>query len=93
MHQNMFCLNYLSQSYKHNIIQIHNKLLWDSQHFTEYYWTFHEILTVTQNIVMDLNNVIRVKVLSVGGTQSPHGGQVPNVKVVDILIIRMCFVL
>jgi hypothetical protein len=49
----------------HNIIQIHNSVLWDWQYSVEYaphsdwmWGILHTILLVPQNIVMDLNNVM-----------------------------------
>ena len=56
---------FLIEISEHNIIQIHNNVLWDSRYFTEYFsnyiwmWgTFYEVLLVPQNIVMNLNNVM-----------------------------------
>ena len=50
----------------HNIIQIHKNVLWDSQYFAKKPLTFclHDemfckILSVPQNIVMDMNNVMQ----------------------------------
>ena len=57
--------NYVAQLGGHNIIQIHNNVLWDWQYSMEYssYFSpnvgiFHEILAVPHNIVMDLNNIM-----------------------------------
>jgi hypothetical protein len=56
----------LSTTCKHNIIQIHNKVLWDWQYFADYsshsdwMWViFCKILSVPQNTVMNLNIVMK----------------------------------
>ena len=52
----------------HNIIHIHNNVMWDRQHPTkysphvDYIWKiFREILSNPQNVVVDLNNVMAVQ--------------------------------
>ena len=41
-----------------NIIQIRNNALWDGPHLDWMWGIFYKILSVPQNIVMDLNNVM-----------------------------------
>ena len=60
-------INPLKGSKLHNIIQIHNNVLWDWLYFMEYsphsiwMWRiFYGILLVPQNTVMDLNNVMYI---------------------------------
>ena len=52
----------------HNIIQIHNNVMWDRQYFIKYSSNsqkckkysklFHEILSIPQNTVIDMTNVM-----------------------------------
>jgi hypothetical protein len=50
---------------KHNIIQIHNNVMWEWHYYTKYsshsdwMWEiFYKRMSVTHNIVMELNNVM-----------------------------------
>ena len=59
-----------NQVNQHNIIQIHDNVLWDLQHSTKYSWIFPHsywmwgilcrILSVLRNVIMDLNNVMKM---------------------------------
>ena len=55
---------YLSREGEHKIIQIPNNVLWNREYSTEYsrrFPTFSSILSVPQNTVMDLNNLMILK--------------------------------
>ena len=63
----LICLGNLYASCTHNIIHIHNIIMWDWQYYVEYsshsIWMreiFYKILLVPHNIVMDLNNVMQL---------------------------------
>ena len=60
-------VNYECQIPSHNIIHIHNIVLWDWQYYAknsphlDWMWRiFYIIFSVPQNIVMDLNNVMLI---------------------------------
>ena len=49
---------YLIMKYQHNIIQVHNNVMWDWM--WEYLGIICGILLVPHNIVMDMNNVVNL---------------------------------
>ena len=60
---NAFYLGVLEQ---HNIIQIHNNVMWDSQYYAEYvphlvwmWGIYYRIMSIPHNTVMDMNNVMK----------------------------------
>ena len=59
----MYVLRPMQYFIRHNIIRIHNNVLWDWQYATKYSWIFLTFslnvrMSIPQNIVMDLNNVM-----------------------------------
>ena len=51
----------------HNIIRIHNNVLWDYQYYVNIFpifslnvGLFYKLLSIPQNIVMDMNNVMQM---------------------------------
>ena len=71
----------------HNLIKIHNNVLWDWKYFAKYSShsplnkrIFHRIMSIPQNIVMDMNNIM---------DPSGHRGQRRGVSALVVLSFHM----